>query len=129
SPALRILTFPGGNRLLVVAVSRCSILTPSGPAQSPALRILTFPGGNRLLAIKIEFLEVSISRGRKFIRLICLELAKMREYDYIWNQFGKIRTQKSVDDAWIGSICLKLYQPSVQEIARCDSTNAKGQSF
>ncbi|MFA6836844.1 MAG: hypothetical protein WCR04_10645 [Fibrobacteraceae bacterium] len=39
----------------VVAVSRCSILTPAGPAQSPALRILTFPKGNRLLIIKMNF--------------------------------------------------------------------------
>ncbi|MCK9183382.1 MAG: hypothetical protein M0P13_10985, partial [Fibrobacteraceae bacterium] len=54
------LTFPEGNRILVVAVSRCSILTPAGPAQSPALRTLTFPDGNRILVIKIELLEVPI---------------------------------------------------------------------
>ncbi|MCK9182248.1 MAG: hypothetical protein M0P13_05145, partial [Fibrobacteraceae bacterium] len=62
-PALRTLTFPEGNRLLVVAVSRCSILTPSGPARSPALRILTFPGGNRILVIENEFLEVPLDEN------------------------------------------------------------------
>jgi len=48
------------SRSRFVAVSRCSILTPTGLTWGSALRSLMFPSGNRLLVIENEFSEVPI---------------------------------------------------------------------
>ncbi|MCK9181613.1 MAG: hypothetical protein M0P13_01865, partial [Fibrobacteraceae bacterium] len=43
--------------------SRCSFLTPAGPAQSPALRTLTFPEGNRILVVAVSRCSILTPAG------------------------------------------------------------------
>ncbi|MCK9182707.1 MAG: hypothetical protein M0P13_07510, partial [Fibrobacteraceae bacterium] len=54
---------PGGNRLLVVAVSRCSILTPSGADLNIGSSKPDVPWREPASRHKNEFLEVPIIRG------------------------------------------------------------------